>query len=213
MKKRDLYATVLGLLTLASGRVDAETLTLNLSGEFGPTSTLNGTVLGNGTAFTVTATFDSTTGTSIGTGADIFPTAVATINISGVGTFQSAAGDDLFVGIEDPTSNTGKDYGVVLTNQAVTQDFGSAFHTATPSITAADPMPTTFSGLVASGGFLKLSIALQGGGELVVNDVVSTVGAASITLLSVPEPASLTLSGMGLALAGAFVRRRTKRPS
>ncbi len=38
MKRRDLFATVLGLLTLASGRADAESLTLNFTGEFGPTT-------------------------------------------------------------------------------------------------------------------------------------------------------------------------------
>ncbi len=140
MKRLCLTATLFGLLILASRSAGASSLTLSFSGEFALTSTLGGTALGGDNAFSYTATFDTTTGISIATGVEIFPT-VATFNIPGVGIFTSAAGDDLYVGLADPTSNTAKDYEAVLTNLAVTADFGAAYSTATPGFTAADPVP------------------------------------------------------------------------
>ncbi len=202
---------VFGLLTLASGRADAGMLTLSFSGEFGPTTTLGGTALGADTAFTYAATFDTTTGISKGTGIEIY-LATVTINISGYGTYMSAAGDDLYVGLADPSSGLVKVYEAALTNQALTHDFGAAYTTATPAFTAANPVPSTLSGLYTKGGFLGLTIALQGGaGNLVVNDLPSAGATATISLASVPEPASLTLSGIGLILAGMAVWRRRQR--
>jgi PEP-CTERM motif len=211
MKKLYMIATLLGLLTLASGRADAGSLTLNFSGEFGPTTTLDGTALGSDTPFTFAATFDSTAGIFFATGAYIFPT-VVTFDISGHGIYTSVPGSDVYVGLEDPSSGS-RGYAAVLTNKAVTQDFGAAFTTTSPTITAADPMPTTFSGLINASGFFHLTVPLQGGaGDLVVNDLVTNVGSASITAAAVPEPGTLTLSGFGLAIAGigAWRRRRNR---
>jgi hypothetical protein len=214
MKKRlYLFAALLGLFTMASAQADAAMLMLNFSGEFGPTTTLGGTALGADTAFTFAATFDTTTGISKGTGVEIFPT-VATFNISGFGTFTSVAGADVYVGLADPTSNSAKVYEAVLTNGAITHDFGAAYSTATPPITAANPAPTVFSGLFSSGGFLNLTIPLQGGaGDLVVKDLAAAGEIATITAATVPEPASLTLSAMGLALVGFVAWRRNQRSS
>jgi PEP-CTERM motif len=215
MKRLCLTATMFGLLAMASGRVDASSLTLSFSGEFTSTTTVGGTALGAVTPFTYTAVFDSTTGIPIGTGVDAFLT-VATFNISGVGTFTSAAGDDLYVGLADPTSNTAHDYEAVLTNLAATADFGAAYKTATPAFTAAAPVPTTFSDFVAAGGKFPFTIALAGGaGDLVVTGLATggpTPG-ASIALSSVPEPATLTLSGIGLVLVGlaSWYRSRSRR--
>src|SRR5271157_546513 len=201
MKSLYLVATAIGLLALASGSAGASSLTLNFAGQFSSTTTLDGTALGADTDFSYTANFDTTTGISKGTGVEIFPT-VATFNISGFGTFTSAAGDDLYVGLADPTSNTANDYEAVLSNLAVTADFGAAFHTATPPFTAADPIPSTLSGFVNSGGKLPFTIALAGGaGDLVVTGLVTSAGATA-SLTAVPEPAALTLSGMGLVLVG-----------
>jgi len=107
-------------------------------------------------------------------------------------TFTSAAGDDLYVGLADPTSNTAKVYEAVLTNLALTADFGAAYKTATPPITAADPIPTIFSDFDASGGKFPFTIPLAGGaGDLVVAGLASAGATASLTA-SVPEPATLT---------------------
>ncbi len=215
MKRLCVTAALFGVLALASGRADASSLTLSFSGEFTSTTTVGGTALGANTPFTYTAVFDSTTGIPIGTGVEEFLT-VATFNISGVGTFTSAAGDDLYVGLADPTSNTAHDYEAVLTNLAATADFGAAYKTATPSFTAPDPVPTTFSDFVASGGRLPFTIALAGGaGDLVVAGLVNgaPTPTASIALSSVPEPATLTLSGIGMALVGVagWYRSRSRR--
>jgi hypothetical protein len=210
-KKLYLLATVLALLSLASGRAGADTLVLSFSGEFGPTSTFNGVALGADTPFSYTATFDTTTGSSPATGIEIFPT-VATFVISGIGTFTSVPGSDLYVGLADPTSNTAHDYEAVLTNLAVTQDFGAAYKTATPGFTAADPVPSTLSSLGPIGGKFGLTVEFQGGADLVVNDLPAAGATAVLSLASVPEPTSLMLSGIGLLLGGMAVwRRRTSR--
>ena len=111
----------------------------------------------------------------------------------------SVPGADVYVGLADPTSNTAKEYEAVLTNQALSDDFGAAYSTANPAFTAANPVPTTLSNPYAQGGHLQLTIPLQGSaGDLVVNDLPSAGATATITLSSVPEPGTLTLSGMAL---------------
>ncbi len=215
MKRLCLTATLFGLLILASRSAGASSLTLSFSGEFASTSTLGGTALGGDNAFSYTATFDTTTGISIATGVEIFPT-VATFNIPGVGIFTSAAGDDLYVGLADPTSNTAKDYEAVLTNLAVTADFGAAYSTATPGFTAADPVPSTLSGFVVAGGRLPFTITLAGAaGDLVVTGLESAGSTATLTLTagSVPEPATLTLSGISLVLVGLASWYRSRSSS
>jgi hypothetical protein len=209
MTKLKLMAIGLCFFALSSVCADAGTLAMNFSGEFGPTTTLDGTALGADTAFSFTATFDSTAGIEFATGTYIYATDV-TIDIAGHGVHTSVPGSDLYVGLEDPTSGL-PGYGVVLTNKAVTKDFGAAFSTATPAFTADAPAPTTLSGLIDAGGFLHLTIALDGGaGDLVVNDLVPSVASASITAAAVPEPTTLTLSAAGLLIlgVGAAIRRR-----
>src|SRR5271157_1387322 len=201
MKRLCLTAAIFGLLTLASGSAGASSLTLSFSGEFASTSTLGGTALGADSAFSYTATFDTTTGISKGTGEEIFPT-VATFNIPGFGTFTSAAGDDLYVGLADPSSGFPA-YQAILTNLAVTADFGAAYSTATPAFTAVNPIPSTLSSFYAIGGRFPYTITLAGGaGDLVVTELESAGATASLTANAVPEPATLTLSGIGLVLVG-----------
>ena len=115
------------------------------------------------------------------------------------------------MGLADPTSAANV-YETVLTNQAITEYFGASYNTATPPITADNPMPTTFSDLVCLGGFFNLTIHLQNGvGDLVVKDLPSAGSTATLVSASVPEPASLTLSGLGFALLGLAAWRRTRR--
>ncbi len=210
MKRLCVIATAFVLLTLASGSVGASTLTLNFSGVFDPTTTLGGTALGADTSFSYNAIFDTTTGIPVATGNEMFPT-VATVNIAGFGTFTSAPGDDLYVGLSDPSSGNNY-YETVLSNHAVTSTFGSAYTTATPPITAADPIPTTFSGFFVSGGKLPFTITLAGGaGDLVVNGLTAAPTTASLT--AVPEPSTLTLSGIGLVLIGLASWHRARKSS
>ena len=97
MMRLGQLTTVLGLLVMTYARAEAAMLTLNFSGEFGPTTTLGGTALGANTAFTFAATFDSTMGTTVNTGVAIFPT-VVTFDITGFGTYSSALRGQLVCG-------------------------------------------------------------------------------------------------------------------
>ena len=107
------------------------------------------------------------------------------------------------MGLADPSSGF-PFYFTTLSNLAVTADFGLVYPTATPPILAADPTPTTFSGTPAGVvGKFPFTIALAGGaGDLVVTGLESNGPTASLTANAVPEPTTLTLSGIGLVLVG-----------
>jgi len=118
------------------------------------------------------------------------------------------------VGLGDPTSNPFKDYGAELTNLAFTADFGAFYSTATPAFTAANPVPSILSSFYAIGGRFPYPIALAGGaGDLVVTELESAGATASLTANAVPEPTTLTLSGIGLVLVGLASWYRSKSSS
>ena len=194
-------AAALGLAVLASGRVEASMLTLNMSGTFGPTATLGGTALGAGTPFMVAATFDSTSGIPYQnkTGVELFQT-VATFTIAGFGTYTSVPGANVYVGLVDLSAGYGY-YEAVLTNATGSVGFGGAYATATPSFSVLNPAPAVLSDLLFSSSFGTYTVPLQSGAGNLVLPVEGGFGAieAYATITStVPEPSTLALSATGL---------------
>jgi hypothetical protein len=177
----------------SSNRVEAGDLVENLSGFFGPTTTLDGTALGGSeTAFTFTATFDPSAGTVLTTGVAVFPT-TATIAIAGHGSFTASTD----VILADPSYAGAGIYGVGLSDLAGSALFGGIFAAASPAFTVESAGPTTFAPFLeysnAIVGDLPFTLNLNGGGTLVINDSGTTDAAASITsaVAAVPEPAAL----------------------
>ena len=76
------------LVDASSNRAEAGNLVENLSGSFGPTTTLNGTALNSNTDFTLQAVFDPTAGTVLTGGVAVFAT-TAMFDITGYGTYTS----------------------------------------------------------------------------------------------------------------------------
>ena len=212
MKRLHLIAAVLGFVALVPCRAEASSLTLNMSGIFGPLTTLDGTALGAQPTFTLAAVFDSTSGIPFEnyTGIELFPT-VVTFSITGFGTYTSVPGSDVYVGLADRTDGNGF-YEAVLTDSTGSIGFGASYFTATPSFSVLAPAPTVFSSFFFDNPFGPFTVPLQeGAGGLVLssdnNGSVSFDATASITGSSVPEPSTLALSTIGLVLVGLVTRR------
>jgi hypothetical protein len=194
-----------------SNRVEAGFLVETLSGDFGPTTTLNGTALGGSqTAFTFTATFDPTAGTMLATGVAVFPT-TATITIAGHGTF-TASTDVL---LADPSYGGAGIYGVGLSTSTASALFGGIFGAASPAFTVGSAVPTNFAPFLeysnAAVGDLPFTLNLTGGGTLVINDAGTTPATASLTPAAVPEPAALVLGSQAVLLLGLAFRLRRRK--
>src|SRR5262245_35057658 len=83
-----LRATVLACFFFAvAAPARAASLTENLTGFFGPTTTLGGVALGADTAFTLQAVGDTSSGVTIVPGLDVYAVTNFTISIAGKGNF------------------------------------------------------------------------------------------------------------------------------
>jgi hypothetical protein len=198
----------------SSNRVEAANLVENLTGYFGPTTTLNGTALGGSeTAFTFTAQFNPSAGTVLATGVAVFAT-TASIEIAGHGTFTASTD----VVLADPSYAGAGIYGVGLSDSSASALFGGIFGAASPAFTVESVVPTTFQSFLeysnAAVGDLPFTLSLNGGGTLVINDSGSTPATGSITAAHgspVPEPASLIGASQAVLLLGLVFRLRRRK--
>ena len=197
----------------SSSRVEAGDLVENLSGYFGPTTTLDGTALGGSeTAFTFTAQFDPSAGTVLTTGVAVFAT-TASIEIAGHGTFTASTD----VILADPSYAAQESTALGCPTPAPSALFGGIFLSASPPFTVETVVPTTFQPFYAYSnalvGDLPFTLSLNGGGTLVINDAGSTGAAGSITAAasSVPEPATLIGASQAVLLLGLVFRLRRRK--
>jgi hypothetical protein len=197
----------------ASNRVEAGDLVENLSGFFGPTTTLNGTALGGSeTAFTFTAQFDPSAGNVLTTGVAVFAT-TASIEIAGHGTFTASTN----VILADPSYAGAGIYGVGLSDSSASTLFGGIFGAASPAFTVEAPVATNFQPFLeysnAAVGDLPFTLSLNGGNTLVINDAGTADAAATLTAAAsaVPEPATLIGASQAVLLLGLVFRMRRRK--
>ena len=174
-------------------------------------ATVGTSTLTTATAYTATAIFDTTTGTSGPSGIG-YTIDSLTISLTGFGTFTAAPGNDVRVYLEDPTT-TGSFYAAGFENGGVTNGYvGTYTGSSNTSFSGSAPSPTVFSGYGTSysAGFLiKLT---NGAGSFSIGDITTApITSSIIATTSVPEPSSLAMVGAGLAFLGLAVRRRGLR--
>jgi hypothetical protein len=214
---RAIHLLVIASLTLtlmfaasASNRAAAGSLTENFSGEFGPTTTLDGTALGSDTNFSFQATFDPAAGTIVRGGVATFATSLS-ITIAGHGTYTSAPGA-VSVVLTDPSfPGLLGNYGVGLSTSTAGFFFGADFASASPAFTVETVAPTVFSSYHGYVINPLLTIELTNGGSLVINDNGTTRATASLTSAAVPEPAALIMAAEAALLLGVALRLARRR--
>ena len=215
---RTIHLLAIASLTLifagsASNRAAAGSIIENFSGAFGPTTTLDGTVLGSDTNFSFQATFDPAAGTIVRGGVATFA-AELSIDIAGHGTYTSAPGA-IWVVLSDPSfPGLLGNYGVGLSTSTAGFFFGGDFASASHSFTVETVEPTVFSEYVGYATHLPLTIELTSGGSLVINDQGTRAATASLTSAAVPEPSALIVAAEAALLVGAALKAiRGQKPS
>ena len=199
--KRSLLILIASLGLAAAA--PASMLTLNYSGSFGPTTTLDGTPLGAETPFSLHATFDSTTETTGWTGQGVFPISSFSILLPS-GTYTAAPAADLNVYLGDPAS---VGYFAGLLNGSWDRGFITYFNSATPDFSASLPTPSLLVGPLGQNYIPPYTIVLDGGaGSLEINDLGSSPFAAAIA--TVPEPASWAMMGLTFCGVAGYGYRR-----
>ncbi len=196
-----LAVSAIGLVVGLGGRAEAGLLVENFSASFGPTTTLGGVALGADTPFAYQATFDTSTGVSIGP-FEFYAVTSFTIDIAGT-TYTGIPNPSLNVMLADP-STLGA-YIVGLADPSFVTGgpgFFAAYGVASdPSFSAAAPTPSTFSVFEGPAPQLPYSIPLVGvTGGLVISDYANVLPTASIS--AVPEPSSFALAGTAATVAG-----------
>jgi hypothetical protein len=200
-----IRSAAISLILTSAAQVHAGTLTENLTGFFGPNTTLAGVALGTDTAFTLQAVADTSSGITILPGLDTYAVTSLTIEIAGKGTFTGIPDADTNIFLAD--LNLDPFYQVGLVNSTISGGFGGAFLDATPGFDAAAPTSSILSSFDFATVMPPYAISLVGvTGGLLVEDIGSEAQTASI-IVSVPEPSSLSLAVIGAA-GLAFATRR-----
>lgn len=197
MRRRELlWVAVVGVMAaLGSGRAEAGLLALDVTGSFGPTSTLGGTPFGVDTSYSFRAVFDPTDNVNPTPGAGYFRPTQFTIAIAGHGTFAGIPNVDLNVVVLDPSYHLGV-FAAGLVTSAGDPFFLDTYSAVDPPFNPEVPTPTSFSGYLGTLAGKPYIIPLAGGaGDLVIKGFGDPVPTAS--LVAVPEPSSLVLAGLG----------------
>lgn len=208
---RILQFAILAALAFASLRPShaASTLALDVTGQFGPNTTLNGTVLGANTPFSFHAVFDPADDVNPTLGAGYFRPTTFTLDIAGHGTFAGVPNVDLNVVVLDPTYHLGV-FAAGLVTSAGTPFFLHTYAAVSTPFQPATPTPTSFVNFLQtldSFDEAPYVIPLTGGGSLAIHDFGPTPPTAA--LIAVPEPAAVVLLLSGLLVACLGHRRRS----
>jgi hypothetical protein len=194
-----MWAAVVVLATLGSGRAEGGLLALEATGAFGPTSALGGAAFGADTAYWFRAVFDPAQdrNPTPGDGAGYFLATRFTIAVAGYGTFEGVPSDDLNVALLDPTYFLGINAAGLLTSRGE-PFFLDAYSAVAPPFDPRAPTPATFLGYLTTLPGFPYVIPLAGGaGELVINDVGAAPRTASLVAVAVPEPSAMIPAGLG----------------
>jgi hypothetical protein len=205
-------ATITLVLLLAATPAHAGLLALDFQGETYFPSSLGSTPIPFGTSYTVQADFDPTTGTIDQQG--IVGYEVQSLAVTVGGTYYTVTDpSDFLLTIVDPTNQVIPGYySTILDNISGTtlnDELGTTYTAATPAFSAADPIPTVFSGYTESQSFGNAQTFSTAAGPLILSFNLDLGLSASIN--SVPEPSSLALCGIGVSIGLVDAWRRRKR--
>ena len=176
-----------GVATSASP-ARAGLLTENLSGLFGPTTTLGGVALGADTAFTLQAVSDTSLGFTVIPGLDVYAVTSLTLEMAGKGTFIGIPDIDTNIFLADLTLDPNEPfYQVGIVNSTISGGFGGAFATATPGFGAMSrhrrTCPISYSLLS------RLLIKFRSQASRAAwSSTISAAAMAATLVVSVPEP-------------------------
>ncbi len=207
-------ATIIVVLFLVANPAHAGLLALDFQGahfvhfEGSPA----GPPIANGTIFSIQADFDTTTGTTLQPA--VVSYAVTSVVLTGGGTSYTVTDpSDYSVTLVDATNTVvpGFYYPLLDNNSGNTQfdEIGPAYTTATPAFSAADPIPTVFSGFTGSQSFGNILTFSTAAGPVTLFFPLDLGIGASIN--SVPGPSSLALCGIGGSIGLVVAWRRRKR--
>jgi hypothetical protein len=198
------FVLVVVVLFLIPATTRGAILTANLSGVFSGGSSLGGTLLEDGTAFVMNASFDAQ--------ADLEPSLVTGLfegvvefNIDGFGTVQSdsTANVRVMTYVDDVYN------GIGLANSDITSGFIAYYENAAPPFNPSLPFRSELSTFISSGESLPFTIALADGyGDLVIRGIEDYGDRASLS--ANPEPSTIAIWSL-LGLAGLGYGWRKKR--
>jgi hypothetical protein len=202
-----LFAILLYLATAASFTVYAGDLSLNITGAFGPATTLGGVPLGADTPFTFRAVFDPTQELFHTDHVGIFAVTQFAITINGNRTFTGIPNENLNIAISDPHYPPVPAYSAGLVDLTATSFFLDKYSTVTLPFDPHMPTPTTFLNFLdrVPGAFPYIIPLAGGAGELAINDFGNSAPSAS--LVAVPEPSTQML--VGVLWSTVLLTRRT----
>ena len=205
-----LWLAVVGTLTLAAlGTAEATNLALDVTGEFGPTTTLNGTALGANTPFSFHAVFDPAEDVNPTPGAGYFRPTEFAIEIAGHGSFAGVPNVDLNVVVLDPTYHLGV-FAAGLVTSTGTPFFLNTYTAVATPFNPETPTPTTFQEFIETlDSFAEAPyvIPLTGGGSLSIHDFGPATPTAS--LVAVPEPTMIWTIGVCATAVSSQDEHRT----